>query len=202
MFNVMVGIADEKGVPQLSDVCRRMARGLRYSSSDAGERVTLGDELSHVSDYLLMMKLRFEDGLDYEISVPEGMRDLPAPRLVLQPLVENALSHGFNNHTGVRFIRIAGELSGQFWQLYIEDNGSGFELALLQEIRGNLDQYIQAMERGSRQPWIGIGGMGLVNTMARLWYFFGKEFAFEINNRPEGGACIVLRSGPKTEGSR
>lgn len=192
MLNVLVDISEEHNVPELSNVCRRMARSLRYSSGGAGNRVTLQDELQHTRDYLIMMKLRFESQLDYRIEVPPEMMALPVPKLVVQPIVENALSHGYDLQGGVRHIELLGSVENGRWQLRVLDNGCGFSEEALHELHERMKQYIQALGRGKRPQRFGIGGMGLISTMARLRFFYGDEFDFQVANRPEGGASVTL----------
>lgn len=192
MLNVMVNTAEEKNVPELSDICRRMARCLRYSTTGAGAMATLRDELAHTQDYLILMKTRYEDGLSYTVEADPRLEQISVPKLVVQPLVENALSHGFNDRAGVKRIAVIGEIKDGRWFLRVLDNGSGFGQEQLLSLKERVQGYLAEISDGKTPEEIPIGGMGLMNTMARLRYYFGDAFSFEISNRPEGGACIVL----------
>ena len=192
MLNVLVNIGDEKGVPDISDICRRMARNLRYSNSKASSRVTLRDEIEHASDYLMLMQRRYEAGLVYNINISEELYDILVPKLVIQPLVENSLSHGFNNTSYTKEIEILGSVHEDRWFSRILDNGSGFEPELLKNLMDRITLYLLNMGDENPPAEISIGGMGLINTMARLKYFFKGEFEFELSNRPEAGACVTL----------
>jgi len=117
---------------------------------------------------------------------------IPMPKLIMQPLVENAIHHGFTQTSSVMKIDITGEIQGDRWYIYVKDNGSGFEEELLLNLKNKLDKYAADLYSGKATTELSIGGMGLVNTFARLQLFFGNEFKFEIFNHPEGGACVAL----------
>ena len=192
MLTVLANIGDEAGLKEVSSICRQMARNLRYSSSKINTKVSIQEEIAHVADYLLLMQKRFESRLAYSIHVEESMMSIPMPKLIMQPLVENAIHHGFTQTSSVMQIEITGEIQEDRWYIYVKDNGSGFEEELLLNLKNKLDKYAADLYAGKASTDLAIGGMGLVNTFARLQLFFGNEFKFEISNHPEGGACVTL----------
>lgn len=120
-------VAQETENDRIVDMCDRLSNMLRYAGSFKQSIVTMREDLSHVRDYLEMLKVRYEDHLEvvWDLDAEVGAADLP--KLTLQPIVENAFSHGFSSQRSPYRIWISGFCSGQRWVVSIEDNGSGFD---------------------------------------------------------------------------
>lgn len=87
-----------------------LARLLRRSISNDQEVVTIGEEIEYTEAYLTIQKMRYQDKLEYEIDVEEDIRAERVIKLILQPLVENAIYHGIKYKEGKGMIRIRGYL--------------------------------------------------------------------------------------------
>ena len=107
---------------------------LRYSTNMHEKTVTLEQELEHVANYLELMKLRYEHKLEYRIEVAQEALSTELPRLTLQPLVENAILHGYRNNSRVMKISISGCLDSGCLVLEIRDNGDGFNERVLDDV--------------------------------------------------------------------
>ncbi len=192
MLNVLANMGCEAGVSEISDTCRRMAEMLRYSTSTENKRTTLKNEINHVENYLNLMKKRFEYKLEYWIDVDERLYGIIIPKIVLQPLVENSIYHGFNQSPGRMEIRVAGVLQEDKWQIDIIDNGSGFDENVLKDLESQIEHYARNLYSSEDAQGLSIGGMGIISTFARLSLYYGKELKFIIRNNDTQGACISI----------
>jgi signal transduction histidine kinase len=138
------------------------------------QEVPLGEELAFLDAYLDIMKARFEERLAVEIDVDPEARKVLVPHLILQPLVENAVTHCMAEPGKQGRIRVAAGRAGHRLRLTVEDNGPGLDPA-----RGTTGE---APERG----------VGLTNTAARLQHLYGEEQRLELVNRPGGGLRLEL----------
>ncbi|GAA4849905.1 hypothetical protein GCM10023310_30430 [Paenibacillus vulneris] len=133
----------------------------------------LGDELKLVKNYLEIHLLRMQR-IQYEMIIPDEMMNLRMPRLLIQPIVENAIVHGLEPKMGEGVIQITGELTEDCIRIKIEDNGVGLTADRLRELMEELDR-----------PMDETTGYGLWNVQQRLKYWFGEEAGLEL--RPSSG---------------
>jgi sensor histidine kinase YesM len=155
----------EEAVERLADIFR-----YALSASDK-EFVTLRDELDFIDSYLEIEKARFADRLRVSTNIPSKILDVPVPSLILQPLVENSVKHGFNENTELR-IEVIGYMYGDSVKVEIKDDGKGISEEIKRGIYGN--------------------GTGLKNVNERLQKVYGEGYGLEIReNKPKGTVAIV-----------
>lgn len=183
-----------QGDEETCNICGAIAAMLRYSVNTKTRMVTLGQELEHLNDYIFLMKERFEHRLEFRKEVDPAILAVTLPKMVLQPLVENTINHGFNNREDTIRIAITGERQDSNWQLQILDNGQGFSAESLAAIREKCEQ-IRENRQLLQQNGGELGGLGIVNIYARLLLLSGGSIQMTLDNHTRGGARIVLR-GP------
>jgi len=131
------------------------------NSLNKGEDVlTLGAECSQVTSYLEIQQIRYSDILRYEINVPQGLMDCMVPKLILQPLVENALYHGIKNRRGMGMITVTGEEKEGDLLLKVTDNGVGMD-----------EEQVRILQAGIYEDKH--TGLGLVNVHKRIRLYCG-----------------------------
>ena len=175
LFNALNALADlvqtgraddaDRMILDLSAVLRRM-----LSDADAPPEVSLVDEIDLQRLYLALESRRFEDRLHVEIALPESLAATPVPRLILQPLVENAVKYAVGTSHAVVTIRIAAAAAGRRLTLSVDDDGHA---------------------HGCDAPGFGIG---LANVRDRLRMRYGTAATLTAGPLAEGGyrACIEL----------
>ena len=175
------------GSEEITDICDQFAQMLRYATDLRSNTATLGAELQNARRYLQLVKARYEDQLTYLIDVPENMHALTVPKLSLQPIVENALTHGFAGRSDPREVSITGTVSNNTLHLTIRDNGNGFSEEALLRLYG----VFREMEKDP-SAFSSEGGehMGLVNTYLRLLHASKGNIRMKLHN--ENGAVITL----------
>ncbi|WDQ32217.1 histidine kinase [Paenibacillus marchantiae] len=194
-----ISIMAEEGMnEQIVAFCGHIASMLRYISTPNKSGVPLEKEIDYCERYLECMKIRFEDDLLYEFHVPDLMKNLQVPMLLIQPLLENVMKYGLRD-TPPWKLHIIGELDTlqETWLMTVEDNGPGMEpeaLALIQ-------QYIQQSQEWERMPELEINGMGLKNIWIRLKLWYGSAALMHITNKPSGGVKISIGGSIRKEHS-
>ncbi|PQP85228.1 sensor histidine kinase [Paenibacillus sp. PCH8] len=192
-----ISIMAEEGMnEQIVAFCANIASMLRYISTPGKNGVPLSQELDYCERYLECMKIRFEDDLHYEFHIPEEMKYIQVPMLMVQPLLENAMKYGLGD-TPPWKLNITGELDAvqQTWQIHVEDNGPGMEPEALAKIM----HYIEQSQEWERMPDLEINGMGLKNIWVRLKLWYGTAAHMQITNKPSGGVQITIGGSIRKE---
>ncbi|MBE0451257.1 MAG: histidine kinase [Clostridia bacterium] len=161
-------------------VTRRLADYYRNSLSGGADVISVKNELKITLDYLELQKLRYSDVFDYRIEVSELMESIMIPKLSLQPIVENAIEHGFKYLSETGLIRIYDEMHEDAYEIIVEDNGVGMS----EELMNKLNQVLS--DPSDHQT---IKSFGIKNVSHRMKLFFGHEY----------GVYIVSKAGVGTE---
>lgn len=176
----------ESGNYEVIEICDQFAQMLRYATDTRSRTATMAEELENVRYYLMLSKARYEDNLEFTIDVPDNLNALVVPKLTLQPLVENALNHGFNGSNALRKLWIAGKIHQGEFILEIRDNGNGFSEDMLRQLR----YQISRVEANSLSIESSGGRIGLINTCLRLHYY--SKGTMHMTLRNDQGAVVTL----------
>ncbi len=181
----------EADAPAIPEFCSHLASILRYEASYKGRQVTLADEMENVRDFLELMKVRYEDDMSYVLEVEEGLEDLPLPRLVMQPMVENCFEHGFKAVEPPWQLSVKAFTEGSRWVICVSDNGVGFDETVRVRLMEQAEQLIGNL--GESYDDLDIGGLGLVNTIVRLRLMSDRPVSFTVEPNVPSGTIITLR---------
>jgi two-component system, sensor histidine kinase YesM len=142
-LNAFYWSLEEKGEDELGELVIAMSELFRYTigKGKSDDWVTIRDELSHIERYLQLMKMRLGDRLMWDISIRIDLRDVRIPKLVIQPLVENAIMHGIENKRtqGMISIRVEEIESSTNIRVTVEDNGPGMEAEALHDLKRTIE---------------------------------------------------------------
>jgi two-component system, sensor histidine kinase YesM len=161
-------------------MAQNLAEFYRYTTRLENQMVRLKEEVDLVGHYLTIQTLRIHR-LSFDISVPEAMMDERIPRLILQPLVENAIIHGIERSLQGDRITITGEQDADWNRLIVEDNGGGVQGEVLDRLHKQLG--------ASMSDEIGCGTW---NVHHRLLYQFGIGSGLTFQSGASGGMRAVL----------
>ena len=154
----------------------------RIGLSRGKELIPLADELAHVTSYLCIQKMRYEDKFDFEFKVEDGLSNIPILRLSLQPLVENAIYHGIKERRGHGNLSIeAKKVEGELL-LIVRDDGVGMD-----------DATLAALTESLEQSTVSDGGYGARNVHERVRLTFGKPYGLSYSRVLSGGTEALLR---------
>ena len=151
----------------------------RFSLSRGQNVITLAEEEQHIRSYLEIQQMRYRDLMEYEIDIPDELKNFILPKLTLQPLVENALYHGIKNRRRKGFIRVTGRAQNERLILEVTDDGSGMTEERLDEVRASLAD-------GRRE------GFGLRTVHQRIQILFGGEYGLAVESTPDVGTRVIV----------
>ena len=184
------GQAIQENNREVAMMIQTLSAFFRYSISRKGDAVTLRDELDNVQNYMKIQQYRFEDRfrLEMEIEDPE-VYDYYVPRLILQPIVENAIQHGLENMRSGGLITIDVEETDDLL-IMISDNGKGMTLQELDELNGRiLTEKVVKKEPVSAEKHKGIA---LVNVQKRIELFFGVPYGLHVYSSVGQGTDVEI----------
>ncbi|BBH22119.1 histidine kinase [Paenibacillus baekrokdamisoli] len=194
MLGVITVLSDRGQMKAVSETSRKLSQFLRYSISSGSSMTTLREEVEFAKHYLDLLKSRYQHRLYYEIEVSEWLLDIQIPKLFIQPLIENAIQHGFPDIDKQLGIQIIGSITGNQWEICIRDNGVGFKPESLAALNTNIQNYLERMQNNepSEEP-LALGGVGLMNTIARLQLVFKEQYHFSFGNNEDSGAYVCFK---------
>ena len=155
--------------------------------------ITVEEEESHIRSYLKIQKIRYEDILDYSIQIEPGIKDHIVLKMLLQPLVENALYHGIKNKRGGGCIIIRGYEDRDNLIFEVEDNGSGMDPETLEKVRKKLSGTFEGEQADLKK-----GGFGLNNVAQRLRMYYGDQAEILVESEKGIGTCFKIFLNKKT----
>lgn len=175
----IVILAENQREEDVANMVTSLSSFFRISLSRGKDIISLADERSHVTSYLQIQQIRYSDILKYEIDIPDELLSCRVPKLVLQPLVENALYHGVKNRRGLGTIRITGEARGDDLVLKVSDNGAGMT-----------PEQVQALQSGIYEDRH--TGLGLVNVHKRVRLYCGEKYGLSFESRQGVGTTVSV----------
>ena len=152
----------------------------RNSLSNGKDIIPLRAELAQATSYLEIQQIRYSDIMTYNISVPEDMLEINVPKLILQPLIENALYHGIKNRRGRGTTDITGEREGGDILLKVRDNGAGMSPEHLAELQNGIFEEHH-------------NGLGLKNVFQRIRLYCGEDYGLTFDSTPGEGTEVTIR---------
>lgn len=180
-------VATTNGDQVVSDMVMQLAYLIRYSLKKSDGYATVSEEIENVNAYLRLQRMKYRDRLKTVIEVSPDISEEIILRFLLQPLAENAISHGIEPKRGVSTLTITGERVENGVRFVIADDGIGMSDERLEEIRARLES-----REGSESYKLSTTGIGLSNVSERLRILFGAAGALEVNSRPGEGTQITV----------
>lgn len=174
-LDTIVWMAEFNDSEKVIEVTKSLAQFFRISLSNGQEMITLDKEFEHIKQYLFIQKQRYEDQLTYHIDLDDSLRDLEVPKIILQPIVENALYHGIREQDGGGSIWIRAKNEKDFLSLTVTDDGVGFD------INHKVSKTVK------------LGGVGLENVEKRLALVYGPGGQLAIESQVGHGTRVSLR---------
>jgi len=179
----MMAIA--KNNDEVSDMVTALGKLLRYTIDRYDRLVRLAEELESVESYVKIQQTRFGDRLRAIFEVEEGLSDVRVPKLLFQPLVENAIQHGIGDREQGGTIWISAVRFEHQLILTVRDDGRGLDEEELANLRRSLAEPFP--EDGRRR-----GGLALRNIVQRIRLMYGEPFGLDIDGSPGEGAAFTI----------
>lgn len=194
LYNALESInslAAERGVNEISDAVSALGKLFRYNVKGAA-MVSLRQELETVRAYLTVQQLRFAEKLNVITSVRDHALDVPVMKLLVQPLVENAVHHGIEPKSGTGTLYIGARLDESKLLISIYDDGVGIPPAELESLQAQLKNPPASISGAT-------GHVGLMNVACRVRLQYGARYGLWIESEPGGGTRQILTLPAKPE---
>lgn len=184
VFNVMETVRYQisESPDTASEMLLSFASLMRYSVNYGHTKVTLETDVEYVNDYLLLQKARYNNCLQYEFAIPEELLECLVPKLLLQPVIENSITHGYRAGQTLH-IRVQAEHSGDTLRFTVSDNGAGIPAERLAELR-------ESFSRDLTNEYIAHVGLYNIQKVIRLTY--GAPYGVQIESAEGQGTAVTL----------
>lgn len=181
-LNTIEMLAVMEGANQTSQIVHALAQLFRRNLYANSNMVTIYQELDSVNNYLTIQKCRFGNKLEIINNIPDYLLNMAIPALTLQPLVENAITHGLEPVEEKGVLKLEGYLEHEDIVLQVIDNGIGISRVELFKIQQSLDK-----------PDGEISKLGLINVQKRCRLHFKAPYGISITSAPGKGTTVSLR---------
>lgn len=177
IYNVLESIkmmAEIEEKYDISDAITALGKMLRYSMKWMNGTVTIAEEIEYIKNYLSLMNLRNDYEIYLSLNIPKEIYDIRIPKMVLQPLVENAVYHGIEQMAEDTNIYIKGIIKDdKECVIEVADAGKGMNEETLEALRNKIYAQTRVTEEGTH-------GIGLKNVQDRIQLYFGEAYGMEI----------------------
>nr|HPK48015.1 sensor histidine kinase [Sphaerochaeta sp.] len=176
-LNTIKALARLHGEEEIYTITVKLGKLLRSTIDNHESESTLAESMALIDSYLTIQKLRFGDKLKTEIYLDETLKEVKTPKLIIQPLVENAIIHGLEPKVGEWKLSVRVEEKAGRITITIADNGVGFEKGALPD---NLDELANS------------GHVGVYNVYRRLVLTYGDDLHFSIKSTVGAGTVVNI----------
>ena len=199
LYNTLETISSIAAVKQVfvvCDICGKLGEIFRYSlGKDYGELVPLEQEMTHIKNYMFIQKIRYGDRLQVFYNIDVDAAHVHIPRFILQPIVENAISHGLSNLTSVGTLEVSAFEKKDRLYIEIEDDGEG----MVREKVAEITRFIN-----TAKPVEGKKNIGIRNVNQRIKLAYGEAYGITIRSAPYQGSRFtiqlpIMRKGEEDE---
>lgn len=179
-LDTIIWLAEAGDKDAVVNMVQTLSEFFRSSLNSGKDIVSIESEIRHVSSYLQIQQVRYQDILEYEISIPDEIKDYHIPKITLQPLVENALYHGIKYKRGKGKITVSGRMEDGKCILSVQDDGVGMTRERLIQVHGGLTTKIEDSN----------DFYGLYNVNERIRLKFGEEYGLHIDSILQEGTTV------------
>ncbi|MEG0911981.1 MAG: sensor histidine kinase [Oscillospiraceae bacterium] len=189
LFNTLSMISKSayiSGDNTTSALMDNLSEFLRYALDKANKNSTLFEEIDSIKSYLFIQQKRFSGRVSFEVEVDKTTPNVHMPAIILQPLVENAITHGTSSMTQEAIITIHVYEKNSNIHIHIEDNGVGMKSEDLESLLSKLKMGLESSSGDKGR------GIGLSNVYRRLQVYFGSSMQFYIESEEDCGTVVTL----------
>ena len=180
-LDAIIWLAEARKTSEVIVVTRALSNFFRISLSGGQDWITIRQEVDHLEGYLTIQKVRYRDILDYDIQVDESLYNLYILKLVIQPLVENAIYHGIKNRRGGGKLWVTVERRDENLSVRVSDNGAGMPEDRLRMVRQAFD------DTGAPDAE---SGYGLYSVDKRLKLYYNQPEGLKVSSAQGEGTSI------------
>ncbi|MDG0790500.1 sensor histidine kinase [Cohnella ginsengisoli] len=200
LYNTLENIkmmAEVEGQYPISDALTSLGGLMRYNLKWTSEYVRLRDEVAHITNYIAIMNIRYENRIILALDIPASLLDQELLKMSLQPIAENAVQHGLRASSMQELtIRIEAEASEGTLVLAVRDDGCGMPADRAAQLNRSIG-YEAPESAGTALPRADAGreggGIGLRNVHQRIQLYYGKEYGLTVASEEGAYTRVVIR---------
>lgn len=183
-LDIIVWMIENEEKEKAVQIVTALGRFFRISLSRGRSIIPVKDELEHVRNYLMIQQNRFKNKFTYRVEADDAVLPMASVKLILQPIVENAIYHGMEFMDGDGEILVKAELKDGCTVMTVRDNGLGMTEETVEKLLSG-DQPHAPSRRGS--------GIGVRNVHERIRIYFGEDYGLSIVSEPDEGTKVTIR---------
>jgi len=176
-LDAIIWLAEAGRTQEVIEITGSLSNFFRISLNNGKDWVSIAEEWEHLKGYLTIQKIRYRDILRYELEIDETLKQQQMLKLLIQPLVENAIYHGIKNRRGGGLLRVSAKRDGANLRVVVSDSGAGMAAAQLQKLRSAL----AASESTEAET-----GYGLYSVDKRIKLYYNQSEGLFIDSTGEG----------------
>lgn len=192
LYNTLEAInslAEIEGAEDISVMALALGDMFRYSIKTKGALVTLEKELAHVKNFVAIQQIRFDNGFRFEMDVPEELYSCRILKLILQPLVENALYHGLLHCNAGSSIYLSARKENKIIYFTVKDDGVGMASETLEQLKKLLEEKPKFGELSQHAN----ESIGLKNINARIRLYYGEDYGLSVKSEQGCGTTVQIK---------
>ena len=192
LYNTLEAInslAEIEGAEDISVMALALGDMFRYSIKTKGALVTLEKELAHVNNFVAIQQIRFDNGFRFEMDVPEELYSCRILKLILQPLVENALYHGLLHCNAGSSIYLSARKENKIIYFTVKDDGVGMASETLEQLQKLLEEKPKFGELSQHAN----ESIGFKNINARIRLYYGEDYGLSVKSEQGCGTTVQIK---------
>lgn len=182
-------MARKNGIHDVADIINDLSQIFRIGLSKGKEKIILEEEINHIHSYMRIQKVRYGDKLDYDIQVNSNLYKIPIIKLVLQPIVENAIYHGIKERRGRGYILVEILEVNNNLCIRVKDDGKGMATEKVDIINRNLQdgsKNLEYIRKGNNKSY------GMINVHSRIRINYGEQYGLTIKSEENKGTIVTI----------
>lgn len=192
LYNTLEAINSLAAINEDYEICeisQKLGEMFKYSinSHKGRELTTLKKEIEHIKNYIYIQSIRFQDKFEVFYDISNNVRQYKILRFILQPLVENAIVHGFKNKREKGCIEIAAHKEEELLVISVEDDGVGMEQLRVEELNQYINENQEHLKQGYKRS------VGVKNVNMRIKLAYGEQYGITINSEKYLGTRVVIK---------
>ncbi|WP_125767642.1 sensor histidine kinase [Lapidilactobacillus wuchangensis] len=181
--DAIIALIEQQQYEEAKELTFALSDFFRISLSKGKDWIPIDTEIRHATDYLKILKIRYGEMLNYQVNIPPEIKSYRMLKMILQPIIENAIYHGIKFTRRVGLVTLSAKITGTNIIFTVTDNGIGVKPERLKEITTELKRGIESDTSI---------GYGLFNVNKRLLLYYGKDAAIDFKSNYGQGTTVVI----------
>jgi len=190
LYNTLEAINSIAAMNKCFEICeisQKLGEMFRYSINKSGsEMVSLEEEIKHIDNYIYIQKIRFRDKFEIFYNIEENAKRVRVLKFILQPIIENAIVHGFKDKAGIGYIEVSAYIEKDKLFIKVEDDGNGMTEEKVKVLNDYINKKDDNITRAYKKS------IGIRNVNMRIKLACGDEYGISVNSEIKSGTTVLF----------